>query len=560
MNRRTLIEYARYHFEEHPYHPAVTFVAADGSETPHNYLTFFNEAADYAAALETAGIAAGDLVVLVMEQSVSVMAAFWGALLIGAIPSIFPFINDKLDAEHYYSSIRQLIGFEGVRAVITFAKFEPELRATLDGLDVEIITTEALQATGDPAIYFARPLPDPEATAFLQHSSGSTGLQKGVMLSHRAVINQIQEYEEAVDVMGNWSVIASWLPLYHDMGLIAAFIMPFKVGVHLVIMSPFEWVRQPVMLLQAITRHHATHMWLPNFAYNFMATRIRDAALAGVKLEALRWVVNCSEPVYADSHRVFLKKYAAYGLSESALKVCYAMAENTFAVTQTPRKAQPRLDLIDRKRFAEEKIAAPADADAPSMEIVSCGVPLPNTQVRVVSAEGGVLPDRHIGEIEILSDCMLSGYYQRDDLNPFHDGWFMTGDMGYLADGELYVTGRKKDLIIVAGKNVYPQDIENLLNDVPNVHPGRVVAFGVPNAQLGTEDIAVLVEAETDVQAEDDEQRGDIVREVRARIAANTEVTARYVEVLPPRQLIKTSSGKIARSANRERFLGQLEE
>jgi len=452
-----------------------------------------------------------------------------------------------------------LIGFEGVRAVITFAKFEPELRATLDGLDVEIITTEALQATGDPAIYFARPLPDPEATAFLQHSSGSTGLQKGVMLSHRAVINQIQEYEEAVDVMGNWSVIASWLPLYHDMGLIAAFILPFKVGVHLVIMSPFEWVRQPVMLLQAITRHHATHVWLPNFAYNFMATRIRDAALTGVNLAELRWVINCSEPVYAESHRVFLKKFAPYGLKESALRVCYAMAENTFAVTQTARKTLPRIDVIDRRRFAEDKIAAPAENDAPYMEIVSCGVPLPNTQVRVIGVEGTVLPDRHVGEIELLSDCMLTGYYQRADLNPFHDGWFMTGDMGYLADGELYVTGRKKDLIIVAGKNVYPQDIENLLNAVPGVHPGRVVAFGVPNAQLGTEDIAVLVEAETDTLLDDDEQRGDIVREVRARIAANTEVTARYVEVLPPRQLIKTSSGKIARSANRDRFLEGLE-
>jgi fatty-acyl-CoA synthase len=554
----TLIDAAADQFEQRAYHPAMTFVRGDGGEITHNYYTFFHEAADYAAALENAGIASGDLVVLVMEQSIEVMAAFWGALLIGAIPSIFPFLNEKLDADHYFTSIRQLIGFEGVRAIITFQKFEADLRAALAGLDMELITAETLNARGDPAAYFARPLPAPAATAFLQHSSGSTGLQKGVMLSHRAALNQIEQYADVVRVQRGWSVIASWLPLYHDMGLIAAFLLPITIGAHLVIMSPFEWVRQPAMLLHAIKRHYATHVWLPNFAYNFMATRIRDAALQGVDLSSLAYVINCSEPVYAESHRVFVQKFAPYGLKESALRVCYAMAENTFAVTQTPHKTAPRIDFVDRRRFAEDKIAVPADGDAPRMEIVSCGAPIPNTEVRIAGADGAILPERHIGEIELRSDCMLTGYYKRDDLNPFHDGWLMTGDMGYLADGELYVTGRKKDLIIVAGKNVYPQDIENLLNDVSGVYPGRVVAFGVPNAQLGTEDVAVLVEAETEALLDDDERRGEIVRDVRARIAADTEVTARYVEVLPPRHLIKTSSGKIARTANRERFLERL--
>jgi len=556
MRLDTLIGSARYNFESGYIQKAVTFINGDLSETTLTYTEFFQQAANYAAALENDGIKAGDLVVLVMEQSIGVMTAFWGAMMLGAIPSIFPFHNDKLDRDHYFTNIRQLIGFEGVRAIITLAKFESDLRETLAGLAVEIITAETLTGEGDPALYFSRPDPDPEATAFLQHSSGSTGLQKGVMLSHRAVINQLRSYYDDAQLDENF-VIASWLPLYHDMGLIAGFILPVFSGLHLVIMSPFEWVRQPAMLLHAITRHKATHVWLPNFAYNFMATRIRDAALEGVDLSSLNAVINCSEPVYAESHRAFLKRFAPYGLKESALKVCYAMAENTFAVTQTP-VGTSRIDLIDRRRLAEERSAIPAEGDTPSMEIVSCGVPISNTQLRIMGESGDVLPDRHVGEIEILSDCMLTGYYKRDDLNPFHEGWFMTGDMGYLADGELYVTGRKKDLIIVAGKNVYPQDIENLLNDIPGVYPGRVVAFGIPNTSLGTEDIAVLVEGANDDVPEDDDQRGAIVREVRGRIAANTEVTARYVEVLPPRQLIKTSSGKIARSANREKFLDGL--
>ncbi|MBE2271053.1 MAG: AMP-binding protein, partial [Anaerolinea sp.] len=391
------------------------------------------------------------------------------------------------------------------------------------------------------------------------HSSGSTGLQKGVMLSHRAVMQHVIDYAPTIgiqtaDKTDSPSLIVSWLPLYHDMGLIAAFILPIVTGTPLVIMSPFVWVRQPAMLLRAITRHKATHVWLPNFAYNFMATRIRDAALTGIDLSSLDYVINCSEPVYAESHRTFAQRFTPYGLRESALQVCYAMAENTFAVTQT--FGVPRIDRVDRRRFAEERIATPAEGDAPSSEIVSCGVPIDGVQVRICAETGDTLPDRHVGEIELLSATMLTGYYRRDDLQPFHDGWFKTGDMGYLADGELYVTGRKKDLIIVAGKNVYPQDIENLLNGLPGVYPGRVVAFGVPNEALGTEDVAVLVESAA--EAVDDEQRGDIVRAIRARVAADTEVTARYVEVLPPRQLIKTSSGKIARAANRERFLTTL--
>jgi acyl-CoA synthetase (AMP-forming)/AMP-acid ligase II len=342
------------------------------------------------------------------------------------------------------------------------------------------------------------------------------------------------------------------------MGLIAAFILPLVTGTPLVIMSPFAWVRQPVMLLHAITRHHGTLVWLPNFAYNFLATRIRDAALEGVDLSSLRALINCSEPVYAESHRAFMTRFAPYGFRETALATCYAMAENTFAVTQSRLGEIPRIDVVDRRQLSQNRFAAPMAGDSPTVEVVSCGAAIPNCEIRVVGESGDVLPDRRVGEITLRSDSMLTGYYRRDDLAPIRDGWYLTGDMGYVADGELYITGRKKDLIIVGGKNVYPQDIENLLNDVPGVHPGRVVAFGIPNPDLGTEDVAVLVEADSEDELHDDQKLGDIMRAIRGRIATNTEVTARYVEVLAPRQLIKTSSGKIARTANRERFLERL--
>jgi acyl-CoA synthetase (AMP-forming)/AMP-acid ligase II len=393
----------------------------------------------------------------------------------------------------------------------------------------------------------------------LQHSSGSTGLQKGVMLSHRAVLNQIASYSEAIQLSPD-DIVVSWLPLYHDMGLIAGFIMPILQGIPLVLMSPFHWIRDPRILLWAIHNHRGTLCWLPNFAYNFLATRIRPATIAGLDLSSLRAVINCSEPVYAESHRAFLEQYAYYGLRESALATCYAMAENTFAVTQSVLDAPPALDVVDRRALMEERQAIPVDSGlkpiAPTMTFVSCGIPIPNCEIKITDEQRQPLPERRVGEIALRGDSMLTGYYQRPDASAevMADGWYFTGDMGYIADGELYITGRKKDLIIVGGKNVYPQDIENLLNDIPGLHPGRAVAFGVFNEQLGTEDVAVVAEADTD----DLDARADIMREIRARVAQSTDVMARYVHLVDAKWLIKTSSGKIARRANRDKFLDEV--
>ncbi|MBI5957976.1 MAG: AMP-binding protein, partial [Chloroflexi bacterium] len=391
---------------------------------------------------------------------------------------------------------------------------------------------------------------------FLQHSSGSTGLQKGVMLSHGAVLNQIAAYSAAIRLTPQ-DVIVSWLPLYHDMGLIAGFIMPVVQGIPLVLMSPFHWVREPLILLRTIHDYKGTLCWLPNFSYNFLATRIRKSALDGLDLSSLRAVINCSEPVRHDSHVTFAERFTEYGLAPLALQTCYAMAENTFAVTQSEIGAAPVVDEISRDLIMTQRRAQPLNgSSAPSMTMVSCGQAIPNTEIRIVDAERRDLPERYVGEIALRSDCMLTGYYHRADATgeAMQDGWYFTGDYGYLADGELFITGRKKDLIIVAGKNIYPQDIENILNDIPGVHPGRTVAFGVLNEQLGTEDIAVIGEVET----EDPDELDQIKREIRGRIAQTTDVMAHYVHLVGPNWLLKTSSGKIARGANKDKFIKEV--
>ena len=340
------------------------------------------------------------------------------------------------------------------------------------------------------------------------------------------------------------------------MGLIAGFVTPMAQGIPLVLMSPFHWVREPAILLRAIHNYRATLCWLPNFAYSFLATRVRPSALEGLDLSSLRSVINCSEPVRADSHRAFVEHYTPYGLRPEVLATCYAMAENTFAVTQSAVGKPPTVDVVDREMLMTGRVAHPAEAQHPAVEMVSCGTAIPNTALRVVDAERRDVPERHVGEIALQSNCMLSGYYHRADASAqaIADGWYFTGDLGYLADDELYITGRQKDLIIVSGKNIYPQDIENALNDIRGVHPGRVVAFGVPNEQLGTEDIAVVCEVDTD----DIEQQAQIGREIRMRIVQTADVTARYVHLVGSKWLLKTSSGKVARGANRQKFLDEI--
>ncbi|MBI5929971.1 MAG: AMP-binding protein [Chloroflexi bacterium] len=554
----TLNAQIRYLLDTQPEATALYFVTPDGKgEQTISTRAFFEHAAEVARALRQNGIQAGDLVVLVLEHSLDVLYSFWGAILLGAVPSIFPFLTEKLDPDRYFESLHALVERSGVRLIITYPALYDRLNTVLADVAgmLPILGTDRLTTGGNPTEFWDY-APTAESTAFLQHSSGSTGLQKGVMLSHRAVLNQLAGYSTAIRLQAN-DVICSWLPLYHDMGLIAGFIMPLMQGIPLVLMSPFHWVRAPHILLHAIQKYRGTLCWLPNFAYNLLATRVRDVQLENLDLSSMRAFINCSEPVRADSHQIFQEKYTPYGLTSNALTVSYAMAENTFAVTQSGMDGPQKYDRIRRLPFQEQNRAMPAAGDDEwALVVVSCGKPIPNCEVRVVDGDKKPLPERQIGEIALRSNSMLTGYYHQAEISAqaLYEGWYLTGDLGYMVEGELYVTGRKKDLIIVGGKNIYPQDIEAIVSQIDGVKDGRTVAFGVFNEKLGTEDIAVIAE----ITQDDEETQGRIQREARQRIVQATDVNARFVHLVGPKWLIKTSSGKIARNANREKFLQEM--
>ncbi|MFN8595802.1 MAG: AMP-binding protein [Anaerolineae bacterium] len=406
-------------------HDAIIYLETDHAPIHVSRREFRHNVLKHAAALRQMGIDGRDLVVIAHTQNLESIYAFWGALVAGAIPSMFPTLTEKLDPDIYLRSMAELARLSEVRAILTTDEFAPIMR---DAVPCPVYASQQLaeSVARSDVDSFTLHAPNADETAFLQHSSGTTGLQKGVALSHRAVLNQVASYSDAIALTGD-DVAVSWLPLYHDMGLIAGFLMPLIQGVPLVLMSPFDWVAHPALLLRAIHDYRGTLCWLPNFAYNHCARRIRQRDSEGLSLSSMRLFINCSEPVRYESHQQFLERYASNGVTNEMLAVSYAMAENTFAVTQTPIGQAARLDVIDRsaleadrlpnrshpitptRRFACRAVRAstgrapkrstPTGASWPigtwgrsPSRAIACSVATTNVPISIRSATGGIAP------------------------------------------------------------------------------------------------------------------------------------------------------------------------
>jgi fatty-acyl-CoA synthase len=543
-----------------PDRAAITLQFSGRDDLPITYDQLLRESSSFAQTLEREGILPGEVVVLILQHGEDLVYSFWGAILQGVIPSIMPFLTEKLSPERYKADLSALISITKPAAIVTYPEFEGEVRAALQEGDSvrSVVVADRVEAQADIDFTSLKGFQrTPEDIVLLQHSSGTTGLQKGVALSHQAVFNQLNSYGKPLSLAES-DVIVSWLPLYHDMGLIAGFLMPILSGFPLVLMSPFDWVRAPYKLLQSISKYQGTLTWLPNFAYNFCAQKIRDRHIEGMDLSSLRAVINCSEPVRWESHIAFYERFKAYGLKFEALQTSYAMAENVFGVTQSQLGNAPIVEEIDRAAFMVERVAKNSLDGHPSMNMMSSGQLLENVRMKVVDENGNEVPERVIGELALQSDCMLTGYFNRPDLTEkaFRDGWYLTGDYGYISKREVFVSGRKKDMIIVGGKNIYPQDLEALTYEVSGVHAGRSVAFGMFDEMQGTEDVVVIAE----VDSEDETEQQKIADAIRLHVTRNSAIALRYVKVVGPKWILKTSSGKTARSANKEKFLLELQE
>ena len=555
----TFSERLRHHYQNSPERVCIHFQQAGLNDQAITYQRLFERSSAYAKFLVQKKIKPGEVVVLIFDYNIELLYAFWGVILSGAIPSILPFLTEKLSPERYHSDLSSLVAVTRPSAIITYRDFEDiAKKAAGDGSSVRsIIISEKIKEDSDPApLQMAGFERSPKDNVLLQHSSGTTGLQKGVALSHQAVFNQINSLSKAIELGPEKDVIVSWLPLYHDMGLIAGFILPILYSVPLVLISPFDWVKAPHRLMEAVTKYQGTLTWLPNFAYNFCARKIRDRYLENIDLSSWRAIINCSEPVRWESHQAFYDKFKEYGLAANVLQTSYAMAENTFGVTQSTLDQPPMLENIDQDYFIKDRIAHPAREGKPTITVMSSGTAIDNTHIKVVNQEGQSVSDGVIGEILIQSDCMLTEYFNRPEITKesIQDGWFLTGDFGYLSKGEIFVTGRKKDMIIVGGKNIYPRDVEELIYELPGVHPGRAVVFGYFNERAGTEDVVIVVESD----ATDVDEKNELADTIRKYVTKNSPIALRFVQVVGSMWIIKTSSGKIARNANKEKYLSEF--
>jgi acyl-CoA synthetase (AMP-forming)/AMP-acid ligase II len=543
------------HAQTKPEAEAVVFWVAGEEPFRWRWGPLVHAAGRYARALADRGVHSGQVCALMFRHHRNFYPLYMAVESLGAIPAVLAYPNPRLHPDKFRQGLEGMSHRSGLDWLLTDRALEPMVRPLISSpastiRDILFPWDWELSACGEPYVPQDGRGVRPEDPCLLQHSSGTTGLQKAVVLSHRAVLEHVARYAHAIELSEHDRVV-SWLPLYHDMGLIATFHLPLAAGIPTIHLDPFEWVLAPSIMLEAISRERATAAWLPNFAYNFMADNIHDEDLEGVRLDSLRLLVNCSEPVRWESHERFARRFAPFGHRRETLTASYAMAEATFAVTQSePCREARRVDAA-RDELARGMFRPARDSEA-SRPCVSSGRLLSGCEARIVGPDGEERPDGVVGEIVIRSASLFDGYrnYPEKTAEVLVDGWYRSGDLGFLWEGEYYVIGRQKDIIIVAGKNLYPEDIEDVVGRVPGILPGRIVAFGVEDPASGTEQVWVLAETETV-----DEAAQGKLRQAVVEAGMQIDVTISRVRLVPPRWLIKSSAGKPSRSANRQRVL-----
>lgn len=536
---------------------ALVCIEEDDTELKISRADFLAAVQRQAHSLKSQGVSEGDVFLIVLPHGMDLFSAFWGALLLGAVPVVYPYPRLLETQQSFYDQLDEFVRQIQCDSMLV----PPELFESLEKR-LRDSGTHVFQANGDTAVISG---PDLEAievssleqTAIVQFSSGTTGAKKGVVISHRAMINYIPALKRIMNLTSS-DVMVSWLPLNHDMGLIACFVVPLTLGFPTVIMSPRHWLKHPASLFRAIHRYRGTTTFMPNFAFNYCTHRLPDEELDGLDLSSWRALVNGAEPVQPGVLHDFARRFAPYGLKESVIQVGYGMAECVLSVARTPLDNEPRVDLVDQHALSKDgKAVLVGKETINSKSIVSCGPPLPHVEIRIVGETGEYLCEREVGEIQVKSSAMFSGYYLQPKITraAMIDNWFRTGDLGYLHDGELYVCGRKNDVIVSFGNNIYPQDVEKIAESLTEVRHGRSVAFGVYDENKGTENIVLLCELRNELSKGDQKQLINIIRQ---RIWEKLNVLLAHIEFVERGWVIKTTSGKLARSANKEKYLTGL--
>jgi acyl carrier protein len=546
----SLIDVLRWHAEHHPAAVGQIVVQEDGEQAV-TYEQLWIGARTVAGGLAARGLAPGDRVALMLPTGAEYFHAFMGVLLGSCIPvPVYPAASAAQLEEHIRRQAR-ILRNAGAVAMLT----DPSVRGIGSLLKAHVpalrwvASVAALTAEGRLAADIAV---GADSIAFLQYTSGSTGDPKGVVLTHRNLLANIRTMGRSIHVESP-DVFVSWLPLYHDMGLIGAWLGTLYFGRPLVVMSPLAFLARPQRWLQAIHRHRATLSAAPNFAYELCVKRIADADVEGLDLSSWRVAFNGAEAVLPQTLDRFCERFGRFGFRREAFTPVYGLAECAVGLTFPPLGRGPLVDRVEREAFVRSGEARVAAAGADNaLRFVGCGLPLPGYEVRVVDANGREVAERCEGRLEFKGPSATSGYFNNPEATAalIRDGWLDSGDRAYLARGEVYVTGRIKDIVIRAGRHIHPDELEAAVGTMSGVRKGCVAVFGSHASATATERLVVMAETYAATA-------GD-----RAALAAR--ITARVVEVLgeppddvalvPPHTVLKTSSGKIRRAASRELY------
>jgi 1-acyl-sn-glycerol-3-phosphate acyltransferase len=546
----TLAQVIEWHVARHPQRVHVTLRVDDERSETLTYGELHARALRGAAALAAAGLSPGQACALMLPTSLDFFVAFCAVLYAGGVPvPLYPPARPSALEDHLKRQAGILANCEAPLLVTVpearpLARLVKPLAPMLRG----VLTPAELDA-GPIAAPAAR---EPDHLALLQYTSGSTGSPKGVMLTHAQLLANLRAMGRAVGA-GPRDVFVSWLPLYHDMGLIGAWMGTLYYGMHLVLMSPLAFLARPSRWLRAISSHRGTISAAPNFAYEICASRIDEGELAGLDLSSWRWAFNGAEAVNAGTLARFAARLAPHGFDARAVTPVYGLAECGLDLAFPPPRRGMRVDHIDREALLFTGTAVPvAEAEPRSTAVVACGSALPGYAIRIVDRAGRALPERQQGRIQFRGPSATAGYYRNAEATAgLIDGeWRHTGDLGYLADGELFVTGRDKDLIIRAGHNLHPAELEAAVGELGGIRKGCVAVLGVPDAR-GTERVVVVAETR-----EADPQRQQELRgRIQALAATLIDGPADDVVLAPPGSVLKTSSGKLRRAATRDAYL-----
>ena len=548
---RTLIEVLEWHLAHHPERVHIRILGEESEVESVTYRELWEGALQAAAALQKRGLQTGEAVAIMLPTGKEYFFSFLAILLAGAIPvPIYPPARRSQLEDHLqrHSGI-----LNNCQASILITVSEAKMVGKL--LKSQVLSLRSVVTFSDLASQsgeYLQPVIGPDDIAFLQYTSGSTGSPKGVVLSHANLLANIRAMGEALEADSS-DVFVSWLPLYHDMGLIGAWLGSMYFAISFVVMSPLAFLTRPQRWLRAIHHYRGTLSASPNFGYELVLKRVTDEMLEGIDLSHWRCAFNGAEPVSPDTIDRFTRRLAPAGFKAEAMMPVYGLAESSVGLVFPPLHTLPRIDHVQREEFSHTGYAREAHpSDSNALRFVTCGQPIAGHSIRIVDRDGKLLPERREGALQFQGPSSTRGYYRNPDATQqlFRRDWLDTGDLAYLADGYLFVTGRSKDLIIRAGRNIYPQEVEEVVSSIEGVRKGCVVTFGTIDPRSGTERLVLIAES----REQDEEARRRIEEEITGVANDLIGLPPDEVVLAPPHTVLKTSSGKVRRSACREMY------